>query len=203
MGKKAKHPVVLKDPYRLNFAHADVPSTPDHSQQSPGPPRADGKKRAGHTTAIIQKKVTAAWDGGHARADGRIPVFATAVKIDFLLDPIAVAVSSDYAEGSCPYRVTLRHEVDDHVKSYIKIFLSYRDTLVKRLNLIRFPTKSAPNWMKPNDVDAFQDGLGKKLKETILDVVGKLKVEMNADREAKDSPDAYNVIYRQCSPGEW
>lgn len=203
MGGKPNPPVVLKDPYRLNFAHADVPSKPDHSMQSPGPPRDDGKRRAGYTKAILQKKVTAAWDGSPARADGRIAVFATTVDIDFLLDPIAVAVSSDYSEGSCPYRVTLRHEVEDHAKSYIKIFLSYRDTLVNRLNSIPFPTKSAPNWMKPNDVAAFQDGLGEKLKETILDVAGKLKAEMTADRNAKDSPDAYNVIYRQCSPDEW
>jgi len=132
-----------------------------------------------------------------------IPFFATAVDVDFVLDPITVAISSDYAVGSCPYRVTLKHEVEDHVRPYLKIFLSYRGTLVNQLNAVTCPTKSAPNWIKPNDIEAFQKGFADRLKKTILDVVSKLKAEMDADRKAKDSPEAYKAIYRQCPPEEW
>jgi hypothetical protein len=41
------------------------------------------------------------------------------------------------------------------------------------------------------------------MKTTILDVVSKLKAEMDADRKAKDSPEAYKAIYRQCASDEW
>lgn len=189
MGGNKESLVTPKDPYRLNFTHAGVPSTPDHSMQNPGPSRG-GANRAGYTQATLKKKVTVDWDNGRARADGSVPLFATAVKVDLLLDPITVAISSDYAESSCPYRVTLKHEVEDHAKSYIKIFLSYRDTLVNRLNAITYPTKSTPNWIKLNDITAFQDALAEGLKKTIRDVASKLKAEIDADRKAKDSPES-------------
>jgi len=202
MGGNVKSAVTPKDPYRVNFTPADIPSIPDHSMQNPGP-SGGGANRAGYARAILKKTVTVSWDNGPARADGMVPFFATAVNVDFVLDPITVAISSDYAKGSCPYRVTLRHEIEDHVKPYIKIFLSYRETLVNQLNTITYPTKSTPTWIKPKSITALQNALGERLKKTILDVVSKLKAEMDADREAKDSPNAYKAIYRQCSPDEW
>ncbi len=49
----------LHSPYRINFMHAEVPATPDHSMSSPGP----------------------------ARADGMVPLFAKAVNVDFVMEP--------------------------------------------------------------------------------------------------------------------
>ena len=202
MDGDGKSTVTPKDPYRLNFTYAAIPSTPDHSKSNPGPAKS-GANRAGYTRATLNKHAAAEWDHGPARADGSVPLFATAVTVDFTLDPITVAVSSDYDKDSCPYKVTLKHEIDDHVKSYIKIFLSYHDRLVNALNTITFPTKSKPKWIKPQEIDTFQDALGEQLRQVILDVSGKLKDEMDADRKAKDSPDAYKAIYRQCSEEEW
>jgi hypothetical protein len=202
MGEKTDSPVTAKEPYRVNFIHADVPSTPDHSMQNPGP-SGGGANRAGYTQAILKKRLTVEWNNGPARADGMISLFATAVNVDFELNPITVAISSDYAESSCPYRVTLKHEVEDHVKPYIRIFLSYRSTLVNQLNAIMCPTKTTPAWVRPNGISQYQDALGERLKKTILDVNSKLKAEMDADRKAKDSPDRYKAVYRQCSPDEW
>jgi hypothetical protein len=202
VGGNEKSPIKPNEPYRVNFNHADVPSTPDHSKHNPGPP-GGGADRAGYTRAVLTKKASVGWDNGEPRADGMVPLFATAVNVDFALDPITVAISSDYDEGSCPYRVTLKHEVEDHVKPYIAIFLSYRDRLVTLLNGIKFPTKSTPTWIRPNNIEAFQDALGEKLKAAIQEISSKLKSEMDADRRVKDSPEAYKAIYRQCPPDEW
>ena len=134
-------------PYVVTFDHADVPDTPDHSSRSPGPDSAPGASadRAGYTKVTLKKKLAIDWDNGPARADGMVPFFSRAVAVAFSLDPIIVAVSSDYPVGSCPYRVTLKHEIEDHAQAYLKIFLSYRDKLVNRLNAIPFPTESAPH----------------------------------------------------------
>jgi hypothetical protein len=65
------------------------------------------------------KKVTIEWDDGPARSDGMLPFFAKNVTVAFTMDPITVAVSSDYPVDSCPYRVTLKHEIEDHAKPFI------------------------------------------------------------------------------------
>jgi hypothetical protein len=193
--------VTPKDPCRVNFTHADIPSSPDHSSDNPGP--AGGADRAGYTKAILGKRLSIEWDNGPARADGMIALFVKTVTVDFTLDPISVAVSSRYATGSCPYKATLKHEIQDHAISYSKIFLSYRDVMVQRLNTVTYPTQTTPTWIKPDDVDSFQDALAQRLREIIVDVSAKLKAAMDADRKAKDSPEAYKAIYRQCRADEW
>jgi len=189
--------------YVVTFKHADVPSTPDHSTSSAGGPSTSGADRAGYTKAILKKHVEINWDNGPARADGMVPLFCRAVTAVFALDPITVAVSSDYPVGSCPYRVTLKHEIEDHAKPYIKIFLSYKEILLNKLNAITFPTERAPRWIKPKEIPALQDTLGKKVEETVKAVAGSLVADMDKDRRAKDSPEAYAAIYRQCSAADW
>jgi len=189
--------------YVVTFNHADVPSAPDHSTASPGGPSTSGADRAGYTKAIFKKHVEIEWDNGPARADGMVPFFCRTVTVVFTLDPITVAVSSDYPVGSCPYRVTLKHEIEDHAKAYIKIFLSYKDILVIKLNAITFPTERAPRWMKPKEIPALQATLGKQVEETVKAVASSLVADMDKDRRAKDSPEAYAAIYRQCPAADW
>jgi|SRR5579864_3627214 len=190
-------------PYVLTFKNADVPSTPDHSSSSPGGTSKSGADRAGYTKAILKKNITMEWDNAPVRPDGMVPFFAKAVNVIFALDPITVAVSSDYPVDSCPYKVTLKHEIEDHAKSYIKIFLSYKEILVKKLNAIPFPTERAPKLIKPKDIQALQDALGKQVQETVKTVADSLVADMDKDRRAKDSPEAYAAIYRQCPKADW
>jgi hypothetical protein len=190
-------------PYVVIFNNAKVPVTPDHSSPSPGGPTKNGANRAGYTKAILNKKVSMEWDNGRGRPDGMVPFFARGVNVIFTLDPITVAVSSDYPVDSCPYRVTLKHEIEDHVKSYIKIFLSYRETMIKKLNAITFPTERAPRWINPDDIPALQNTLGKQVQEAVRDVAASLVADMDKDRRAKDSPEAYAAIYRQCPQADW
>lgn len=194
--------VMATKPYIVNFDHAAVPTTPDQSSSSPGP-STGGADRAGYTKAILKKKLSIEWDNGPARADGMVPMFARAATVSFALDPITVAVSSDYPTHSCPYRVTLKHEIEDHAKSYLKIFLSYKDILISRLNPIAFPTEAAPRWMMPKEIDAFQETLAQQVSMVIKAVASRLVAEMDADRQVKDSPQSYAALYAQCSAADW
>ena len=45
--------------------------------------------------------------------------------------------------------------------------------------------------------------MGKQVQETIKTVAANLVAEMEKDRQAKDSPEAYAAIYRQCSKADW
>lgn len=190
-------------PYVITFTHAKVPDTPDHSTPSAGGPSKSGAERAGYTKAILNKKLTIEWDNGPARSDGMLPFFAKTVTVALTLDPITVAVSSDYPVDSCPYRVTLKHEIEDHAKPFIKIFLSYKETVAKKLNAIPFPTERAPRWINPKDIEAFQDTTGKQVGEVIKAVSASIVADMEKDRRAKDSPEAYAAIYRQCPKADW
>ncbi|HRF63607.1 MAG TPA: hypothetical protein PK708_12080 [Candidatus Competibacter sp.] len=153
--------------------------------------------------AKLKKKVSIDWDNGPARGDGMVPFFSRAVTVDFALDPITVAVSSDYPVGSCPYRVTLKHEIDDHARAYVKLFLSYRDILVSQLNAITFPTEGAPRWIMPKDIQALQDRLSQQVQMAVMAVSSRLVAAMDADRQAKDSQQAYAALYRQCPAADW
>jgi len=57
--------------------------------------------------------------------------------------------------------------------------------------------------IKPKEIEAFQDTMGKQVQETIKTVAANLVAEMEKDRQAKDSPEAYAAIYRQCSKADW
>jgi hypothetical protein len=174
---------------------------PDHSQSAPGPART-GADRAGYTRVEVQKRASFFRDNGPARADGLVPFFFRSGNIFFWLDPIEIAVSSDYPVGSCPYRVTWQHELS-HAHAYAEIFHSFRDVLVKRLNRIELPTESSPQWVDPAVITV----VGAQLERPVVDAVKQLNREMldamKADRAAKDSPSSYAAVYRQCSPAEW
>ena len=187
-------------PYYVSFQHVWPPAM-HHSLSLPGP-SGTGADRAGFTRVRVRKRVTIVWGHGPARADGKIPLFAHSVNVFFRLDPIEVFISSDYAVGSCPYRVTLRHEMS-HVRAFIRIFHSYRQTLIRRLNLISFPTESTPRWVNPGDLTALQTSLGAPVAQAVKDVASDLKAAMEADRNAKDSPSAYAAVYAQCPASEW
>jgi hypothetical protein len=188
-------------PYYVSFQNARPPSTPNHSLASPGPSQT-GADRAGYTRARVRKRARIAWGHGPGREDGKIPFFARSVNVYFWLDPIEVFVSSDYAEGSCPYRVTLQHEMS-HVRAFLRIFHSYRSAMVRALNSLSFPTENAPRWVDRGDLATLQASLGEPVAQAVRDVAGELVAAMRDDRTAKDSPSAYAAVYAQCPADQW
>ena len=191
-----------KKPFHVSFQTGQIPKSVDHSRSNPGPSTA-GTDRAGYTSVKQRARVTFTWDNGRPRKDGMVPFFARSAEVFFWLDDFIVAVSSDYPAGSCAFNATRRHEFESHVQQPIKIFNSYRETLVTRLNAILLPTEQAPLWLRPEGLASKQA----QLESQVAQVVGTLKQQLvqalRADRDSQDSPQSYKVVYDSCSPQDW
>lgn len=189
-------------PYYVSFTHDAIPQRVDHSRARPGP--AGGTANlAGYTSVTSKARLVFAWDTSPARADGRIPFFARSVNVYFRMTDFVVAISSNYTAASCAYRVTRRHEFDAHIYDPIRIFHSYRDILVRRLNAVAVPTRSRPQVVAPNQVEARQG----EIEQRVVTVIGRTRQELARElRQARDRHDAagsYRLVYRQCTAAEW
>ena len=187
--------------FYVSFVNVAPPAAPDHSLANPGPSGATAN-RAGYTRVRIQKRMTIPWDTLPALSDGRVPFFAQSVNTFYRLDPIEVYVSSDYAVGSCPYRVTLEHE-RSHVNAFLQIFHAGRDSLVTELNGVSVPTRGAPRIAAPDAVETEQETIGENLRQAVIRHSAGLVSQMEADRNAKDSPASYARVYARCPAAEW
>lgn len=187
--------------FYVSFQNAAPPAAPDNSRMFPGP-AGTLSDNAGYTHAVLGGRMTLPWDSGTPRADGRVPIFVRSVNIFYRLDPIEVFVSSQYRPGTCPYRVTLAHE-RSHVGAFTRLFHAGRDTLLAQLATLSVPTESAPRWSDPANVAAEQSTVETSLVNTVQNHRRGLKAQMDADKDAKDSPAAYAAVYAQCPAAEW
>lgn len=184
----------------VSFTHDAPPAAPDHSRPNPGP-AGSRTDRAGYTLAQLHKRMTIAWDTGPPEADGRVPLFAQSVNVYYTLG-LNVAVSSDYTEQSCPYRVTLAHE-NSHAEAFVRIFRESREILVRRLESVDVPTRARPALVTSNEVAIRQEAIGERLKQVIIGYARELVSAVEADRNAKDAPAAYQAEYARCPASEW
>lgn len=191
-----------KKPFYVSFQTSRVPDSVDHTRSNPGP-STTGVDRAGYTSLKQRARVTFVWDNGQPRNDGMVPFFARSVNVFFWLDDFIVAVSSDYPAGSCAFNATRRHEFESHIYRPIKIFNSYRETLVTQLNAIQMPTEQVSLWLRPEAIASRQE----QLESQVAQVVGSLKQQLvqalRTDRESQDSSQSYQVVYDTCSPQDW
>lgn len=190
----------VNSPFYVSFTHDPPPATPDHSRRSPGP-TGDGADRAGHTLARLSKRMTIRWDTGDPGADGRLPMFAQSVNVFYTLR-LSVGVSSDYAVGSCPYRVTLAHE-KSHAIAFIRISRESRDALISELGTVDVPTRNRPAFVAPDEAGARQEEIGRALSRVVLEHSRQVVRTMTTDRESRDSPSAYRAVYSQCPARQW
>jgi hypothetical protein len=134
-------------PYFVQFV-ADPASSAqiDHSKAAPG----GDAHRAGHTSISLRGRGALTWqpETGRPRSDGMTPFFFRSVNIYFRLTDYIVQIASAYAEGSCAYNATLRHEIDEHVLNPIRIMNGFRDPLTQALNAVRLPTETTPRWLR-------------------------------------------------------
>ena len=191
-----------KKPFYVSFQTSWIPGSVDHTRSNPGP-STTGVNRAGYTSLKQRARVTFAWDNGQRRKDGMMPFFARSVNVFFWLDDFIVAVSSDYPAGSCVFNATRRHEVESHIYRPIKIFNSYRETLVTQLNAIQVPTEQTPFWLQSPVIPSKQAQLQSKVAQVVGSVKLQLVHTLRTDRESQDSPQSYQVVYNTCSPEDW
>jgi len=137
------------------------------------------------------------------RADGMVPFFAQSIKVYFRLDDFVVSISKDYPAGSCAYEATRRHEFASHIDRPMRIFHSYRDILVRRLNAIPVPTERTPTWTRIQEIPRLQGSLEQRVIGAVVAVKQELLRALDADRRAQDSPSSYRLVYQQCSEEEW
>jgi len=186
--------------FHLSFALGAIPGSPDHSLDRPGPPGGIANL-AGYTRVTLGGKMGVTW-GRNPPVGGQVRMFLSSVDVTYQLDPIVVQVSSRYAERSCPYRVTLAHEMD-HVGSFVQLFGSGERSLRSELAGVSVPLASAPVSVpsaKAADREAFVE---QQLMKVIAAHRATLRARMESDRDQKDAPASYVRVYAQCPRGEW
>lgn len=191
-----------RKPFYVSFTHDRIPQWVDHSHSQPGPPGGSAN-RAGYTSVTSKARLTIAWDAGHSGVNGQIPVFARSVNVYFRLTDFVIAISSDFTRRSCAYQTTLRHELDAHIYDPIRIFHSYRDVLIRRLNTINVPTQQTPLRMAADQVESRQE----MLESRIVNAIGQTRRELVRDlrlaRDRHDSAESYRLDHNQCTDAEW
>jgi hypothetical protein len=192
-----------RPPFYVSFSHDRIPQTFDHSRSNPGPPGGSAN-RAGHTSARPAGRISFAWDQGPGGADRRFPIFARSINVFFWLKDFAVAISSDFEEQSCAYRTTLRHELQAHIYEPIRIFHSYREVVIRKLNTVVVPTEAAP-WRVASEAEAAtrQQNVEDQVVAVIRVIRGALDSDLKAARLRADDADHYRLVYRQCTDEEW
>lgn len=81
---------------------------------------------------------------GSHRGKGPYCVWADSLNVEFCYTKMDVYVSSQYAEGSCPYQVILEHE-NQHVAINQRVLQKYFDLIQQALKKDRsIPTKANP-----------------------------------------------------------
>jgi hypothetical protein len=191
-----------KRPFYVSFAHDHIPRHIDHSHSQPGPPTGKAN-RAGYTSVTSKPRLTIAWDDAPMGADGRIPIFFRSVNVYFRLTDFLVSISSDFAVRSCAYQVTRQHELAAHIYDPIRIFHSYREVMIQRLNVIAAPTREAPLRVASSQVAFRREGVERQ----IVDAIGQTRRELAADlqeaHDRQDSAASYRLVYNQCTDAQW
>ena len=188
-------------PYFVHFSADPVPRTVDHSQAEPGP--ANGSHRAGHTQVRVTPRMTVRWEDGGPGAGGRFALWVVSANIYFRLQDYVVAISSDYAVGSCAYRTTLGHELESHVRRPMRIFFSYRAEMLRLLRGAPLPTQASPVFVTRDDAEAEQERLVAPARAAVAQVRDLIGAALRADRNREDGAHAYSLVYNRCTPQQW
>jgi hypothetical protein len=189
-------------PYFVHFS-ADPASSArvDHSQAAPG----GGAHRAGFTSIHFRGRGALTWqpETGAVRADGQVPFFFRSVNVYFRLTDYVVSISSDYPAGSCAFNATMRHELDEHIVNPTRVMYGFRDQVVAALNAVTLPTRHAPRWLHPNQVDAVEAEYIRRVGAVVQDYRNRVSAALRRAQAASDSPASYQAVYRQCPVAEW
>src|SRR3989442_4964022 len=189
-------------PYFVHFSADAVSSARiDHSQRAPG----GLAHRAGHTSINFRGKGGLTWhtETGRPRADGLLPFWFRSVNVYFRLTDFVVQISSDYAEGSCAYNATMRHEVNEHILTPTRVMYGFRDRVVNSLNAIALPTAMAPRWVRPNQADVVEKEYIQRVGRVVQDFRTQVSTALQQAKAASDSAANSRLVHRQCPVEEW
>jgi len=191
-----------KKPFYISFTHDRIPQQVDHSRSSPGP-TGRSANLAGYTSIKSKARLTIAWDDGSTGADGRVPIFARSVNIYFWLTDFLIAISSNFAAHSCAYQATHRHEQEAHIYDPIRIFHSFRDILIRRINVIAVPTREVPLRVASSQIESRQEEVERQIIHAISLTRRELLRDLQQARVRHDNAASYRLVYNQCTDAQW
>jgi hypothetical protein len=189
-------------PYFVHFsADAAASAQIDHSRSAPG----GLSHGAGHTSINFRGRGGLTWQSeqGTPRADGLSPFSFRSVNVYFRLTDFVVQISSDYAERSCAYTATMRHEVNEHIINPTRVMFGFRDAVVNALNVIALPTVTAPRWIRLDQAELIEGQYIQRVGRVVQDFRTRVSAALRQAQAASDSPANYGAVYRQCPIEEW
>ncbi|MCH2201846.1 MAG: hypothetical protein MK102_07740 [Fuerstiella sp.] len=189
-------------PYFVHFLADPVSSAQiDRSQLAPG----GHTHSAGYTSINFRGRGALSWrpETGAPRPDGMVPFFFQSVNIYFRLTDYVVQITSSYPVGSCTYNATLTHEIDEHILNPTRIMYGFRGPLILALNAVRLPTQTAPRWLRPDQVSPTETEYIRRTGRIVQDFRRRVSTAMRRARDASDSAESYQLVYRQCPQEEW
>jgi hypothetical protein len=126
----------------------------------------------------------------------RFCVWADSVEVDFSYTKMDVYISSQYLEGTCPYRVILAHE-NQHVAINNRTLRKYVELMKQAVRRDRtIPTKD-----RPITVGSFKEGqdiIASRISRIIQPLYERYKREVLAENRKIDTMRNYRRIQAQC-----
>jgi hypothetical protein len=132
----------------------------------------------------------------HPNRDG-FCVWVESVQVDFCYDKLDVYISSQYPEGSCPYRVILSHE-NQHVAIDQRVLAKYRTLIEKALKRSRsIPTKAHP--LSVVSMDNGKAIINKRLDDIVNRLTAAYQKETIRQNGKLDTPTNYKRTQALCN----
>jgi len=155
---------------------------------------ATAAERAGHTEATLRldaSKSTAAGVATH----GSQPFWVTSVDVAPTFHSITVYIAREYAEGSCEYRETLRHEME-HVGVDRALLEEYAGRMRAALVFSALPTRTYP--LMVGSTAEGEDRTNALVRGTLEPIYNGLRRRLHEANAALDTPERYAPVYARC-----
>ena len=135
--------------------------------------------------------------GGVSHGRGRsCCVWVDSLQVDFSYHKMDVYVSSQYAEGSCPYQVVLDHE-NQHVAINQRVFAKYLDWMRRALAADRsIPTKANP--LSVASMAQGKSAVSARVNRLLNPIYAKFKREVMVENGKIDTIENYKRTQAKC-----
>jgi len=127
---------------------------------------------------------------------GPVCVWADSVNVDFSFVKMDVYITSQYSEGSCPYKVILDHE-NQHVAINTRTYEKYKALMLQAL----MSAQDIPTQADPLVVQTLQTGkaiIGQRINRIVMPLYEAFKTEITAENAKIDTLENYKRTQEKC-----
>ena len=130
---------------------------------------------------------------------GPYNVWAETIRLDFSYIRMDVYISSQYAEGTCPYKVIREHE-NQHVAINTALLARYKDLMERALlSDANIPTRAHP--LRVTSLSMGKSLIAARINRTINPLYQRFKRSLLAENGRIDTPENYRRAQARCR--EW